>query len=307
MASPTATVAAAPPLPAWALWAGLMGVGVCWGMTQIFMKTAMAGGFHPLGAALWQAGVGALVAGAALAWRGGRMPWTLGHWVFFAACGLLGTALPASLSFASIVHLPVGVQALVISTVPLMTVALALPMGLERVGPRRLGGLLLGLLGVAMIVLPESSLPGAGQIWWVALPVLSALSYATENVVIDRFRPPGTEALQIGCGLLACATLMLIPPVVVLDLAVWPADPSNWRALADMLAVTLFNIVSYLGFVWLIGHAGPVFASQVGYVVTATGVVTGMLFLGERHAWGIWVAMALLFAGIALVSPRRAP
>jgi drug/metabolite transporter (DMT)-like permease len=62
---------------------------------------------------------------------------------------------------------------------------------------------------------------------------------------------------------------------------------------------------AYFGFIWLIGQAGPVFASQVGYVVTGSGVVLGMIVYGERHSPWIWAALALMFAGLALVKPRR--
>jgi drug/metabolite transporter (DMT)-like permease len=62
---------------------------------------------------------------------------------------------------------------------------------------------------------------------------------------------------------------------------------------------------AYFGFIWLIGHAGPVFASQVGYVVTASGVLLGMAIYDERHSAWVWAALALMFAGLALVKPRQ--
>ncbi|MGF1551617.1 MAG: DMT family transporter [Paracoccaceae bacterium] len=285
------------------LWGGLLGIGTAWGLTQFFMKIAMTSGLHPVGAALWQAVAGALVATAVLLATGRRLPLSWRHCAFFAACGLLGTALPASLSFTAIQHLPVGIQALTLSTVPLMTLALALPIGLDRPEPRRLAGLGLGALGVALIVGPEASLPEPGQAAWVVLPMIVALSYASENIVIARFRPEDADAFVTGCGLLWAATVMLAPIVALGGLDATPDDLG--APFAALVAAVLLNIVAYVGFVWLNGEGGAVFASQVGYVVTATGVVSGLVFLGERHAWTVWLAMALLFAGIALVRPRR--
>ncbi|MEM6487412.1 MAG: DMT family transporter [Pseudomonadota bacterium] len=302
---PTGGPPAAAGAPAAALlWAALLGVGICWGSTQFFMKGAMQGGFHPIGAAFWQAAVGAVVASAALWLAREPLPLSRWHLVFYAVCGLLGTALPASLSFEAIQHLPVGVQSLVISTVPIITVVLALGMGLERASRRRLAGIGLGFAAMLLIILPDASLPGAGQAFWVLLPALSAAAYAMENVVIDRYRPPGTGALAIGCGLLWAATAMLAPPVLVLGISVLPASAAP-GPMVDMAAVVTANIMAYLGFVWLVGHAGPIFASQVGYVVTGTGVLSGLVFLGERHAVTVWLAMALMVVGLALVSPRR--
>ena len=69
-------------------------------------------------------------------------------------------------------------------------------------------------------------------------------------------------------------------------------------------AMTLAHLGAYGGFVWLIGRAGPVFAAQVGYVVTLTGVILGMAVLGETHSAWVWAALVTMLAGLALVQPR---
>ena len=46
-------------------------------------------------------------------------------------------------------------------------------------------------------------------------------------------------------------------------------------------APSVAGIPIQIGFVWLIAHAGPVFAAQVGYIVTTGGVVLGMVFLDD--------------------------
>lgn len=48
------------------------------------------------------------------------------------------------------------------------------------------------------------------------------------------------------------------------------------------------------------------FAAQVGYVVTVTGVLFSLLILGERYAGPVWAALLLILAGLALVRPRPA-
>ena len=65
------------------------------------------------------------------------------------------------------------------------------------------------------------------------------------------------------------------------------------------------HLFAYSGFIWLVAHAGPVFAAQVAYLVTGSGIVQGMIFYGERHSPWVWGALCLMFAGLALVKPRR--
>ncbi|MEL6765761.1 MAG: DMT family transporter [Pseudomonadota bacterium] len=310
MTLPTALDAAPVPaggrkagLPPLILWGALLAIGSAWGLSQLFSKIAMSGAIEPLGAAAWQAMVGAGVALAALRLTGRRLPLTQRHLVFYAVCGLLGTAFPATLSYEAIRHLSVGIASIIIATVPMLTVLLALPMGLERAEAKRLAGVALGFTAILLLIGPEAALPGWGLAAWMILPLLAALAYAGENVIIASYQPADIGPLETGCGLLLAATLMLLPPALALGAVPIPGG-AGWAAEGALLACTVLNIFAYLGYVWLIRQGGVVFTSQVGYIVTGTGVLAGMAFLDERHGWTVWLALAMLFAGIALVSPR---
>ncbi|MEM6676749.1 MAG: DMT family transporter [Pseudomonadota bacterium] len=288
--------------PARTLWGAMLAVGLIWGMAQFLMKVGMAGPISPVSASAWQAVIGAAVAFAALRLSGRGLPLTPRHILFYGVCGLLGTAIPAVASFAAIRHLPVGIQSIAVATVPMLTLAMALPLGIERAEIRRLLGLALGFVAIVLLVGPKSSLPEEGQLFWLLIALVSPLCYATENIVIARYQPADIGPIETGCGLLLAATLILLPVGFLAgDLRLPGAAPATDLAL---IGVALCNIVSYLGFVWLITRAGPVFTAQVGYVVTGTGVLAGVVFLGESHALTVWLSLTALFGGIALVSPR---
>ncbi len=52
------------------------------------------------------------------------------------------------------------------------------------------------------------------------------------------------------------------------------------------------------------GLAGPVFSSQVSYVVTLAGVFLSALILSESYSSWVWMALVLMLAGLTLVQPR---
>jgi drug/metabolite transporter (DMT)-like permease len=185
----------------------------------------------------------------------------------------------------------------------MMTLLLALPLGLERPDPRRLAGLGLGAVAVLMIVLPDASLPEPGQALWVAAPVFVSLAYAGENVYIASARPAGVDAFTIMCGMFWGALILLIPISLATD--AWFDITRLGPPEQAVIAVTGLHLFAYFGFIWLIGQAGPVFAAQVAYVVTSSGLILGMAIYGERHSPWIWAALALMFAGLALVKPKR--
>jgi drug/metabolite transporter (DMT)-like permease len=73
-----------------------------------------------------------------------------------------------------------------------------------------------------------------------------------------------------------------------------------------LIAVGVFHAIAYTGYIWLVGAAGPVFSSQISYVVTLAGVITSALVLGETYSAWVWAALALMICGLALVQPKQA-
>ena len=162
-------------------------------------------------------------------------------------CGLLGTALPNSLSYTAYRHLPIGVMSIIIALVPMATLLLALPLGIERPDPRRLFGLGLGVVAVGLIVLPHTSLPEPGQAAWVALPVIVSLAYAGENIYIAAARPPDIDALTIVCGLFWGALILLTPALVAAGawVDITRLDPPEMA----IFVISALHICAYFGFI----------------------------------------------------------
>ncbi|TNF34618.1 MAG: EamA family transporter, partial [Gammaproteobacteria bacterium] len=111
----------------------------------------------PLLILFWQMSGGALVV-CLLSWRNRAFPvWDKNHLRYYFVGGLLGVSLPYLLAFLVLQHLQVGLVGLMTALSPLMTYAIARMLGVERGNPIRLLGLMLGLIGVALLVMPEDS------------------------------------------------------------------------------------------------------------------------------------------------------
>ena len=295
---------ASPPTRDPLAWAMLFLCGFCWGSTGPLSKLAVSTGHHPVGITFWNTVISAIFFTGLIVAKGSRPPLDRRHVVFFLICGFLGTALPNSLSYEAYRHLPVGVNVMILSLVPMATLLIALPLGVERLDVRRALGLVLGVAAVALISLPSASLPSPDQAVWIILPVIVATAYAAENVFIAATRPPATGPMTVMWGL-SVGAFLLITPVAVAMGAVFDVSPLGPPEQA-VIGAAVLHICAYFGYVWLIGRAGPVFASQVGYVVTATGVMLGMAIYGERHSVWVWSALVVMMAGLALVRPKGA-
>ena len=157
---------------------------------------------------------------------------------------------------------------------------------------------------VVLLIAPEQSLPDPGAAPWVLAACAASACYAAENLVIALRMPDGEDPFMVTFGMFLAATAMLAPVVIATGSFValaWPWSPVEW-SIVGMAAV---SALAYSLYIYLIGWAGPVFASQVAYAVTLAGVLWGMTLFGERHSPWIWAALALMFAGLALVKPKR--
>lgn len=285
------------------LWIVLIVIGVAWGGTGPLSKLAVSTGYHPIGITLWSDVIGGLILTAIIFARGGRIPISKGHVVFYIICGLLGTALPSSALYEAYNHLPVGVNMIVQSLVPMITIAISVPMRLDHMNLQRGLGLGLGVLAVILIAAPQTSLPDPSLAIWVLLPIIASISYSAENVVIAKYQPSDCDAITTICGLSWGALIWLIPALFITD--GWIMPTSFGPPEQAILGTAILHIIAYVGFVWLIENAGPVFAAQVAYVVTGAGVLFGIIFYQESHSYWIWLAFLLMMVGLSLVKPRK--
>ncbi len=289
--------------PLWA-WTVLLFLGVVWGLTFSLAKIAAGGGGHPLGIALWQALLGAAILGAVAVARRRRLsvkPWALQIYVI---CGLLGSVIPGVLFFYAASRVSAGVLSITVTVVPILTFVLSALFGLDRFGLLRVMGVLFGALAVVLLVAPEQSLPDPGAAPWVLAACAGSACYAVENLVIALRMPDGADPFTVTLGMFLAATMILAPVVIATGSFValpWPWGPVEW-SIVGMAAV---SALAYSLYIYLIRWAGPVFSSQVAYAVTLAGVLWGMALFGERHSPWIWLSLALMLAGLALVTPRK--
>ncbi|MEM9061697.1 MAG: DMT family transporter [Pseudomonadota bacterium] len=286
-----------------AFWLVMLLCGLAWGSTQLFSKLVVNAGHHPVGISFTGTVLGAVALAALLIVRGQSLPLTRRHLIFYAVCGLTGTALPHVLGYTGMQHLPVGVMSIVIAMVPIMTYLGAIIIRMERLDGVRSLGLIFGAVAVLFLVVPDASLPEPEKVAWLALPLLTSLCYTIENLYIGRAQPRDIDPMQTMCGLFWAALLLLLPAVFVSG-EIMMLGAFDLAELS-LIAMTACHVGAYAGFVWLISRAGPVFAAQVGYVVTLAGVFLGIIVLGEQNSIWVWASLIVMMLGLALVQPRE--
>jgi len=282
----------------------LIVLGLGWGATQPMTKIAVSTGYGYFGLVFWQVLIGAAIMGVVCALRGTRVPLHPRALRLYLILAMIGTILPNTIAYQAAVHLPSGVMSLLLSTVPMFAFAIALPLGTDRFSARRFVGLLIGLVGVLIILAPSVDLGPRIPAGWAAIYLATSVLYAFEGNYVARWGTEGLDAIQVMLGVCLMALVVVTPAMLATGQYIAPVWPLPVPQLAQV-AASAIHVVIYAAYVWLVGRTGAVFAVQVSYLVTGSGLIWARLILGETYAATLWLALAAMFAGMYLVQPRR--
>jgi drug/metabolite transporter (DMT)-like permease len=192
-----------------------------------------------------------------------------------------------------------GLAALLIAGTPLWVVLLRALLR-DRPSMATVAGLLLGLVGVAVLLLP--GLSGSGDLFPTLLVCLSSLLWACGTVLSTRRPLPSdpfvTTVVEMGAGGAAMVVLgSLGGEWGRLDIAA--SAPSSWIAFAYLVLVG--SVVAYSAYVWLLARAPLSLVTTYAYVNPAVAVGLGALFLGEPLTVNVLVGGAVIIAAVAFV------
>jgi drug/metabolite transporter (DMT)-like permease len=277
----------------------LAALSMLWGGSYLFIRIAVPA-IGPAALVFLRVAIGAAVlwAFARLTRRDLAIRPHLGRLVVL---GLLNAALPYALISAAELRLTASFAAVLGATVPLFAAALGARWLDERLTPRRIAGLLLGIVGVAVMV-------GWSPVELTATTVLAVLamlggsaSYAAAGIYARRtLRGVPTHTLALGQQL--GALVWLAAPGVVLFPRAVPSTAVVWSVAA--LGV-LSTGVAYLLYFRLLERVGPTKTSTVTYLIPMVGMVWGAMLLDEPVTGGMLGGLALVLASVVLVNEVR--
>jgi drug/metabolite transporter (DMT)-like permease len=259
--------------------ARLLGAGVI-----LLAILAARAGLRAAAASLRSAGLGAVLLGAI----NGAAPFTLIAW---------GEK-----------HVDSGIAGIANASVPIFVALLAIRFRVsERVTGLRLVGIVLGILGVAVL----AGLHPEGTWWTVAgtLAVVAAsFSYACA-LLYTQHRFPETAPLVVAAASTLAGGVLLFPLAAVQ----FPRDMPSWEALGSVAGLTVLGtVIGVLIYFRMLAAYGASRTSLVTYLLPPFAVFYGVALLGEPLTLNAVLGLALILAGVALGSgvvhlPRREP
>jgi drug/metabolite transporter (DMT)-like permease len=285
-------------------------LALLWGASYMFIKVAVRD-FEPAAMIMFrliiaslllvaffvaQRGFGGAVADLrALGWQGFGV-------------GVANGAIPFTLIAWGEKHIDSGVAAIANATVPIFVVLLALRwQRSEAVRGARLGGILLGLVGVGVL----AGVHPSGGWWGVAgtmAVVVASLSYAVGGLWGQRL-VSDENGFALATAAMLGATIFEIP----FGLAQLPTEVPGWKETGSVIALAVLGTaIAQILLFRVLRSDGATRLSLVTYLLPVTALFYGVVLLGEPLTVEELAGMILILGGVALGSgavrlPRREP
>ncbi len=278
-------------------WLLLILLSLLWGGSFLFHGMSVHE-LPPLTLVLWRAGLAALTLIPVVYASGLRLPSSLRAWSPFLVMSLLNNVLPFLMIARGQREIASGLASVLGATTPLFAVIFArlFPDG-EKLTAHRLAGVLVGILGVAILVGPEALIGNTSSLLGMMLLLGASAFYGMAAQWGRRFKD--TPPLVTSATLLTCSTIVMLPLALIIDQP-WQLPAPSASATAAVVALAVLSTAfAYIVYFRIMAVSGPINTTLVALLIPVSAIAFGTVFLNEvllpRHIAGA------LVIGLALV------
>jgi drug/metabolite transporter (DMT)-like permease len=280
-----------------------LALSVIWGLTWLAVRIGL-NDLPPVTFAGIRFLVAALILWPVVLARKTKLPREIGVWKIIGGTALLTIAIPYTLQFWGQQYVPSGLAAVMFATVPLFTIVFA-HIGLpnEPFTLQKLGGVLLGLVGVALIFSDQLRTEDPLAVWGCLGFLTGAVTHALAQVTI-KARGQEIDPMAIAAGQTAIGGVLMFLLGVSME-----GNPLEitWttQALLSLAYLSIFgSALAFFLLYWLLQHVRVTTVTSMGLVHPVVAVSAGWIVLNEDLGWTVMIGAAAVLGGLALIVVR---
>ncbi|MEP7194162.1 MAG: DMT family transporter [Actinomycetota bacterium] len=287
-----------------------------WGSSFLLMKVGLRSLAPPQISGL-RIFSGAAVLMLLLTASGGRLPRDRRLWAHLMVTGFFLGPLPFTLFALGEERVSSALAGIGNSITPIATVLFSfLLLRGDKLGARKIAGVVIGFVGVLVILQPWASL-GRPDLLGFGMTLVAGMSYGVGWTYTKRFLGrgdfggltlPTAQMLASAGQMLLVLMLWWLTQRTRLSLAApWSLHPNTHggSVLWPVVAVLVLGIVGTgiaMSFQYdVVRAAGPTVGTSVTYLIPIVAVTVGVLFLGERLQWPQFAGAAIVLAAAVLI------
>lgn len=282
-------------------WLLLAFLSLLWGASFFFAAVAVRD-IPPLTLVLARVAIAAAILLPIVRALGLALPTGLAAWRSYAVLAILNNLIPFSLIFYGQTRIASALASVLNATTPLFALILARAFADEPLTAARIGGVLLGILGVAILMGPDVLSANTGSTLGMLCVLGAAFSYGLSALWMRRLRdmPPMVSALSR----LLCSSLLLLPVAATVDRFWELAIPGLPAASAVLGLAALSTALAYIVFFRISAAAGPSNVMLVTLLIPVSATALGALVLGERLAANQLAGAMVIASALVVIDGR---
>jgi drug/metabolite transporter (DMT)-like permease len=291
--------------PEWRVWLALWTVYIVWGSTYLGIRVVVET-VPPLIGAGARFGTAGLLVYAFLFLRHGRervrlsLRQTAGAFAV-GTCLVLGGNGMASIAEQTV---PSNFAALIYASIPLWIVVLRAFAG-ERPPNATLGGVAVGYLGLAILLLPGGR-PGEVSLDWALVLCAGAFAWSVGSFYSRQLPLPDDAALATAATTICGGAVALTVGLVVGEGSELNFGALSGRSLVAFVYLILIgSVVGFSAYVWLLKNAPISKVATYAYVNPVVAMFLGWLILSEDISLSSLGGAAVIVASVAFVVTRE--
>jgi drug/metabolite transporter (DMT)-like permease len=284
-------------------WLIFIALGFFWGSSYLFIKIGVDHGLQPFTLIMFRLLIGFLLLATVVGVAREPLPRDPRMYGHLFVMGVINIAIPFALITFAEQNVDSSLAAVINGAVPLFVIVIAaIFLTGETITINRLGGLLVGFIGVALIVgLDITDLSSSSAVGELAL-IGATISYAFGAVYarahVHGLRPMIPALFQVFFALVVTAVLAFTTEQPLARV------PEPEAVFAVVWLGLLGSGLAYLAFFRTLQRWGATRTSLVAYLLPVYGIALGALVRNEPVSATTLAGTALVIGGIALVNAR---
>jgi drug/metabolite transporter (DMT)-like permease len=286
----------------WKSWVILIVLSLIWGSSYILIKKGLVV-YSSTQLACLRLSISAISFLPVVLYQWAKIDWS--RWRYLLVVGLTGTAIPAFMFAIAQTQISSSLAGVLNSLTPLFTLVLGILFFNSRTAWVKVLGVLIGLVGAALLILMGKAAGSEGNPLYGLLVIVGCICYAISSNTV------GSYLKDMRSLIISAASFCMVglPAIFYLFfstdfLQILQQEEGAYQALGYITVLALFGtVLASIIFFRLIQWTSPVFASMISYIVPAVALGWGFID-GETITPIHFIGLGLILSGVYLVKNK---